>query len=372
MIFPLKNARAVNLQAVLTDLLEEEAVSTGGGGRTAGRSRRAGSDTGNATAAGGSDMAGQVRVVADEDTNALMLMTAPRHFDKLRAIIEKLDRPTPQVLIKVLIAEVTHENDVDLGVEFSAMNLRASGRGPEAFTDFNLAPPGADGLTMRIVETDLTTTIRALEEIGNIDVLSRPYILTSDNRLARITVGQEVPFITDTRTTESGDTLNTIAYEDIGIILTVTPHINPDGLVVMDVSPEISSISETTVPISEFVDASVFNKRSATSRVAIGNGQTIVIGGLMQDRKEKTVRRVPLLGHIPLLGYLFRRTETMTTKTELLIFLTPHVAQDSETLASISSVQQHNADLVHDAVQPGTFQKHMDSMQGKRQRPLKE
>src|SRR5205085_7069263 len=129
------------------------------------------------------------------------------------------------------------------------------------------------------------------------------------------------------RTTETGQTINTIQYQDIGIILNVTPHINEDGLVIMDVAPEVSSLTGTTVPISENASAPVFAKRSAQSRVGIKDGQTIVIGGLMEDRKTSTLSKVPLLGDVPGLGLLFQRRQTTKTKTELLIFLTPHVAQ---------------------------------------------
>ncbi|HPP12731.1 MAG TPA: hypothetical protein PKW42_08375, partial [bacterium] len=195
--------------------------------------------------------------------------------------------------------------------------------------------------------------------------LSRPYILSSDNQAASITVSQRVPFITNTRTTETGQTINTIQYQDIGIILKVTPHINPDGLVILDVSPEISALTGTTVPISETVKAPVFAKRSASSRVAIRDGQTIVIGGLMEDKKTEDTRKVPGLGSIPLLGNLFRRNTTEGTKTELLIFLTPHVATEAEQLRELSSLEVERSPGVRQAVKQGTFQEYMKAMEKK-------
>jgi len=202
-----------------------------------------------------------------------------------------------------------------------------------------------------------------------LDVLSRPYILASDNQPATIMVGQEVPFITSTRITEGGQTINTIDYEDIGIILKVTPHINPEGLVIMDVSPEISALTGTTVPMSETVSAPVFAKRSAESRVAILNGQTIVIGGLMEDRKTETIHKVPLLGNIPILGWLFRRTVEEKTKTELLIFLTPHVVREPEVLKAMSEDEMAGSKVVPEAVEPGAFEEHMKGMQRGAARP---
>ena len=224
----------------------------------------------------------------------------------MQQIIAELDRPVPQVLIKVLVAEVTHDNSADLGVDFSILNRRTSGTGNNGQQNLGQRtppPPPTAGWSSQFLETNVNATLHALASEGKLDVLSRPYILASDNQVASITVGQEVPFITNTRVTDTGQTINTIQYQDVGIILNVTPHINPDGLVILDVAPEISQLTGTTVPISrESVTAPVIAKRSAQSRVGIKNGQTIVIGGLMEDRKTATVSKVPLLGDMPLLG----------------------------------------------------------------------
>lgn len=365
-IYPLKNARAENLKEVLNSLFSEmEARSTGAStqrGQTRQADRRGGSASAAQTAA---DLAGQVYFEADEDTNSLLVMTASKNFQRIKEILADLDKPVPQVLIKVLVAEVTHEKSVDLGVEFSLLNIRESGLGSTLLTDFGVANQ-TGGLIVRTIEKDVEATLRALEEVGKLEVLSRPYILTSNNQPAIITIGEEVPFIRNTRVTETGQTINTIEYEDIGIILEVTPHINPDGLVIMDVKPEISAITGKTVPISETVNASVFAKRSAECRVAIRDGQTIVIGGLIEDQKRDIIKQVPLLGDIPLLGYLFRRTVKETRKTELLIFLTPHVATKDEELEAISEKEKAGSNLVQNAVEPGAFEEHMKGMQSEK------
>jgi general secretion pathway protein D len=261
----------------------------------------------------------------------------------------------------VLIAEVTHNNDTDVGVDFSILNTRASGLGQTAGTTFPPIPQG--GLVVSILEQNVQATIRALATAGKLDILSRPYVLTSDNQQARIMVGQYVPYITDSRITDSGQQINTIDYRDIGIILNVTPHINPDGLVIVDVAPEISSISDQTIAINSTTNATVFNSRSADTRVGIKNGETIVIGGLMQDQKTETVSKVPILGDIPLLRWLFSRTQRSKTKTELLIFLTPHVAATPDLLKGQSQDEMRGTKLVPNAVQPGTFQDHMRGME---------
>src|SRR6185295_1506556 len=153
------------------------------------------------------------------------------------------------------------------------------------------------------------------------------------------------------------------SYRDVGIILNVTPHINPDGLVICDVSPEVSSISDTTVPISSDVNATVFNLRSADSRVGIRNGETIVIGGLMEDRTTQTVSKVPFLGDIPWVGLLFKRNQLKKTKTELLFFLTPHVAAQATALKPMSQDESRDWKLTPNAVGPGVFQDHVRGLQ---------
>ncbi len=305
------------------------------------------------------DLSGQVYAVPDADTNSVLIMTGSGNFERVKQLLSEMDRAVQQVLIKVLLAEVTHSDNKDLGAEFSSLNLKNS----RIFTDFGLGSVATGGLVAKVVQTDFSATVIALEKIGKLDVLSRPYILASDNQTASITVGQTVPFITNSRTTDTGQTVNTIQYQDIGIILNVTPHINPDGLVTLDVSPEISSIAtDLTIPLSDTLNATVFNKRAAQTRVAVADGQTIVIGGLMQDSKLVDRRQVPWLGDIPILGILFARDRTTKGKTELLIFLTPHVAQTQERLSEISEGEEKGAKLVPHAVEEGKFQEHMDAM----------
>ncbi|MCY3019325.1 MAG: type II secretion system secretin GspD [Planctomycetota bacterium] len=395
-VYKCKNAQATNLEAVLNAIFgvqggslsrsaTTQRTSTGVGTnvqRGASSSRLPGSSvSGGGTFAqpssatqgqfsrGGSagnlpaglqsgDLTGQVYVVADTDSNSLIVLTGSRNFEKVKAILADLDKPVPQVLIKVLIAEVTHDKNDDLGVDISVLT---KGTMKSLVTDLGVAG-ATGGLITKVVEKDLTATLRALEGVGKLDILSRPYIMASDNQLSSITVGQEVPFIISSRTTDTGQTINTIEYQDIGIILNVTAHINAEGLVIMDVAPEVSSLTGTTVPISENVSAPVFAKRSAQSRVGVRDGQTVVIGGLMEDRKTENVKGVPGLSRIPGLGALFRRKTTDTSKTELLIFLTPHVAQEPGVLKSIAEREEAALKLVPKAVTPGAFQDHMDGM----------
>jgi type II secretion system protein D len=314
-----------------------------------------------------SELTGNVLVVAEPDTNSLLVTTNRKFEQQVRGIIAELDRPVPQVLIKCLVAEVTHDNSRDLGVDFSVLNLRPSGNGQELQSTMGAAAAAAStvnpgGLVVRVLETNVTATLQALAQQNKLDVLSRPYILTSDNQEADITVGDEVPFVTDSFTDINGGVHNTVQYQDLGVILDVTPHINPDGLVVMDIDPQISALTGQTVTIQAGVSVPVYELRSAQSRVAIQDGQTIVIGGLMQDQKTENTSKIPLLGDIPWLGALFSYKTTDKTKTELLIFLTPHAVMEPAGLLKQSKDEVGGLKLTPNAVEPGTMQDQLRGM----------
>lgn len=368
-VYYMRNAQAANIETVINSIFggssatANQTTATNTNNRNAARTNTNNTNNRLTTASSqtASDLTGQVFAVADADTNSVLILTASSNFERVKDLLKELDRPVPQVLIKVLLAEVTHSNATDLGVEFSAINLKTSAD-TTVFTDFGVAAATPGGLLFKLVETDVSMAVAALQRVGKLDVLSRPYILTSDNQTANIIVGQRVPFIQNSRITDTGQTINTITYEDIGIILNVTPHINPDGLVILDVEPEISSITGDSVPISDTASAPVFATRSAKTRVAINDGKTIVIGGMMQDQKTKTVRKVPLLGDIPILGALFRRDQTTVAKTELLIFLTPHIATDPEVLDELSQEDAGRATIIRNAVAPGVFDEHIKGM----------
>ena len=404
-VYRLRNAQALNLEAVLNALFNGTSItgrsqvsnadrltqarknnsitsssSTSGGGGGGGNTGRAGTV---ASSSGGqmsgqaarlsngaqqtiADLADQVSIIAETDTNSILVRTAPANWERVRGVLDELDHPVQQVLIKVLLAEVTHDKNDDIGADLSVLNLRRNAAGAvtggqQAGGAFGIPAPGAvgaTGLVVQLLETNFSATIRALEEDGKIDVLSRPYILASDNQLASITVGQEVPFVTRSSLTDAGQLNNTIEYRDIGILLDVIPHINPDGMVILDVAPEISTLLNSTVQISNNVAAPLINKRSAQSRVSVRSGQTIVIGGLMQDSVTSTVDKVPLLGDIPYLGNLFKRTSNERRKTELLIFLTPHIAADPNVLTGMGADEVKTTKLLPGSVGPGVYEEH--------------
>lgn len=297
---------------------------------------------GNATTEGArqyfnNTMLGDALIEFDRETRSLIIITDEETNVHIDQVIKQLDRPKPQVLIKVVFVEVTHRDDLDVGIEGS-LGYTQETRDGELQSNYGslLSATLRSQGGFQILDSDFSVTARAMAEAGNFEVLSRPSILTRNNQEATITVGEEVPFIRDSRITDQGDQINTVEYEDIGIILTVTPFITSDGLVEMIVAPEISTRTDEAIRISNDVEYPVFAKRSAETVVVTGNGKTVVIGGLMERNKRETVRKVPLLGDIPLLGWAFRRKIKEDTKTELLIFLTPYVVNQPEELERLT------------------------------------
>lgn len=273
---------------------------------------------------------GSAIVQIDPETRSLVVIADPETNEQIRRVIESLDQPKPQVLIKVLFVEVTHRRGLDLGTDL--LHTSASGDVLEnrIQTEWGVAAEMEGGF-WRLLTDDFDATLRALAERGLLEVLSRPAILARNNQEAVIVVGEEVPFVTNSRVADNGSVFNTIEYADVGIILRVTPYILSNEQVELIVAPEISTLTEQTIPVSETVRSPVIAKRQAETVVVTPNGRTVVIGGLMESQKTESVRKVPVLGDIPLLGVLFRRKVTEDIKKELVIFLTPYiVAQPGE------------------------------------------
>jgi general secretion pathway protein D len=366
---PRKNANASNLMEVLNNLFAEiqslNQATTGTGQQFQGTGRQqtaapqAGGATTSSSSSGANDLSEETYFEAETETNSLLVLTSTKNYDKVRPIIDELDKPVGQVLIKCLFAEITYSNNLDMGTEFSMLNLRSDGGSTRTSTIFG---EPLQGLFVNNLSGDLDITLHALQEAGKLNILSRPYILASNNQLATITVGSQVPFATGETTSNVG-TQTTTEYRDIGIILEVTPSINPDGLVNMTVRPEISSQSGDSVQISEKLALPVFTTRSSETKVAVRDGQTIVIGGLIQAEIRDTIKKIPLLGDIPIAGHLFKRTEKSKAKTELLIFLTPHVAPDALALTPISDLVRARSNLQNDKRSADLFRQHIDAME---------
>jgi general secretion pathway protein D len=299
-------------------------------------------------------------VIADDETSLY-----------ISQVISNLDRPQPQVLIKVVFLEVTHNNSLDIGLEgawgkgignsttgavanafgMSAINSAIGSNAPLAnmfgqpIQSFSPMPPGA-GL-YQIFAQDYQVTLRAIAQAGKAKVLSRPSIVARNNQPATITVGQQVPLITSVRFDTFGNAINSVTYQPVGIILSVTPFITGDGMVEMIVSPQTSQLvadRSQWVSISAGVSAPLINSRSADTVVVTPDRQTVIIGGLMEDDKAESESKIPFLGDIPYLGNLFKRKTKSDSKTELLIFLTPHIIRAPSEMAQLTAVERQNSE----------------------------
>jgi general secretion pathway protein D len=323
----------------------------------------AGTGTGGTRQYYPSGAVGEAMVTADPETRRLIVITDDETSEYVSQVITNLDRPKPQVLIKVVFLEVTHRNALDIGIEGGARhNVDGStGAGATAFglsglgsiatnvplnslglpiQSFQPIPPGAG--VYQILGSDFQATLRAIAQAGKTEILSRPSILTRNSQQAVISLGQEVPLVTNTRFDAVNGQINTVSYTSVGIILRVTPFITDEGLVEMIVSPETSQLADQSqwVNIGGGAQAPVINSRVADTVVVVPDAQTVVIGGLMQNSKARAESKVPILGDLPLLGNLFKRKIKDDSKTELIIFLTPYIVREPTQLAAVSAMER--------------------------------
>ena len=276
----------------------------------------------------------EVSVVAETNSNVLLISASPMFFDQVKEIITELDQQQPQVLIQVLLAEIAMDAVKDLGVEWTYAKNLSTTRNLSTGLDLGLPAQLAQfgGYSALVTGNDFDFLVRALESSGKVDVLSRPQILTADNVPATINIGQRIPLITDSRVTERGDTINSFRYEDVGVNLMVTPRISPDGFVMMDVGTTNSSVSSSTVEINKNATVPIINSRRATTSVSVQDGKTVVIGGLISNVEDERKRKVPFFGDIPYLGALFRSSKKSSERRELLIMLTPQIIASKNSL----------------------------------------
>lgn len=294
---------------------------------------------------------GQADIQPDTTTNSLVIRTSPRNFLSIQGLLRDLDRMRPQVLIKVLIADVTLDDQLQFGVEgFWEHQVTPNNSGPATAKYGTNFPLGTTGLTYALTADNgkYQATLNAFASEGKLKVLATPRIMVLDNQTANINIGQDVPRITNSTINSLGNTVNSVTYESVGVILNVTPHINPDGLVTMIVAPEISNVASRSesVPITADVSSPTFNVNRAQTTVAVRNGTTVVLGGMIRDDVDDTVSKVPILGDIPLLGFLFSNTSKHKIKRELMIFLTPYVAFTAMELEEITQLEKSRLKVI--------------------------
>jgi general secretion pathway protein D len=309
---------------------------------------------------------GDIYFSIDPETRRIMYITDVNTAGYVRQVLTNLDRPKPQVLIKVVFLEVTHNDMSDIGIEggwgknnissditnasvisglglsslsatLQPTNKNAFGVPLGSFQPVSpMTAPGAGLFTM--MGTDYQVTLRAIAQAGKARILSRPSIVARNNQPAYIQVGANVPLITSTSYSGlNGTPINSYSYTAVGVILQVTPFITSDQRVEMIVQPSISSIDNSiSVPITAGVSAPGISIRAANTVVVTEDGVTVVIGGLMQELKAKNDTKIPVLGDIPLLGNLFKRVQKAAQGTELVIFLTPFIMPTTSEFAQLS------------------------------------
>ena len=376
-VYYLENAKAEELAGVLGSLYGEGKADSSRTGRqpltperqrrgesmssTSSRDRSRGSrsrdreplsrrkEAGAAGSAGFAGMLqGELTIVTDETTNSLIIRALPADYVAIKETIQKLDIVPKQVLIEVLIAEVRMSGDTQFGVEWALRDANASLGGYKGQSrtemDFGLGGVGADlakglgqGFSYRFSSNQLQAFLVAQASQNKLNILASPQIMVADNKEARIEVGEEVPIVTSEYvplTTENVDqTSRNIEYRNTGVILEVTPRINDKGLVALDISQEVSKAQK--IEAGGIQSPTITNRKAETSLV-VQNATTVVIGGLIGAESGKTVRGVPFLSSIPILGYFFSSTGQTKAKSELIILITPHVVTNINEAAAIS------------------------------------
>lgn len=283
--------------------------------------------------------ASEVRVVADRENNALLILANAAGHEKIEAALKKLDSAPRQVLIEVMIAEVTLTDELKYGVEWALtsgnrksfqLDLGAAGIG-KLTPGFSYALANATG-------TGIKAVLNALATNDKINVLSSPHVMVADNQTAKIQVGDSVPIQgQQTITTGGAAVVSSVQYLDTGIILSVTPRINASGLVNLDIAQEFSIPGAINTALS---NSPTISKRATKTQVTVQSGETMVLGGLISEKSTIGSGGLPFLSSLPLVGGLFGTTDRLTTKTELIVLITPRVAHNVAQAKAVSDELQ--------------------------------
>ncbi len=271
-----------------------------------------------------------ITVIPDPNTNSLIVVGDPEIAAFVQEILDQLDRIPEQVMIETMIVEATLDESMKLGVEWSSVMSDPLGLNNSTGTanqNFGLqtANPPLQGFRYTLTGPDYTAFINALKSDDKFQVLSTPSIFTSNNVEAEINISQSIPYVLSTREDNNGNLTFNYAFQDVGIVLTVTPRITSNGYVSLDVV-------QTANDLQGFTDfnAPIVNQRQAQTTVSVRDGHTIVLGGIMRTVVTSSVKKIPLLGDIPILGEIFKTRDNSQTKTELMVFLTPRVVRDDD------------------------------------------
>lgn len=312
---------------------------------------------GSVPSAVGGGLAGAVQIIPDEATNTLVIKANPQDYLLIKQVIDNIDKVPRQVLIQVMVAEVTLNDETKFGVEWWLKNAKTkiggdlypaqikldSGLvGPTASTiTGDLAKGVSSGLNYMLLDGagDVIGLVNALSTTTDINLLSAPHVLASDGKEAKIEVGSDEPVVTQTvstptaatsatGTTTSLSTSNSVQYRPTGILLSVKPNVNESGLVTLVLSQEVSNRGNSVLVGGQEYPS--FSKRKVNTEVTLQEGRSLLVAGLIQDKANNSDTGIPLLKDIPGLGYLFGATGKSRQKTELIITLTPYVVRTRE------------------------------------------
>ena len=305
-----------------------------------------------------SNLIAQVRIVPVWRQNALMVIAPPEYKDSIVELVSKLDKPGRQVLIAAIVAEVARDDAESLGLRWSSQTITPSnpdnsiGIGANATgSDTNFATSLFDTSVLN-VNADLNVLLQALAQKTRVAILSEPKVFTSDNQEAEFFDGQDIPFVTDSQVNTQGNLVQSFDYRAVGIQLRARPRITLQGDVDLRVNLELSSI----VPGQTLFGGFVVDRRETTTQLIVKDKQTIVISGILRQEESDIVRKIPILGDIPLLGALFTSREKSLSNTELLVFITPIVVVNTEANESLNAPYKERLDDLR-----GTLRKEQES-----------
>jgi len=264
-----------------------------------------------------------IRIRADDANNSLVILATTEEFQLLQQVITVLDVTPNQVMLEATIAEVTLRDDLSYGLNW----FLESGEFNFTFSsaDNGAVAPSYPGLSVLFSGSDGRAVLSAVASVTDVNVLSSPTLMVLDNRTATLQVGDQVPIVTQTAVSTidpDAPIVNQVELRDTGVILKVTPRVNEGGRVMLDIEQEVSDVVETS---TSGIDSPTIQQRKIQTSVAVDNGATVALGGLIRDRVTETATKIPLLGDIPGLGQLFRSTTKRNDRTELVVLITPRV-----------------------------------------------
>ena len=342
-VYLVRNGNAAQLASLLSTIY---------GGSGSGSSAKAGVAPGMTQAKSGSGSGGaskrnqtsggggtfmldnDVRIVSDDYNNSLLVYATPYEYQKVERILTKLDVVATQVLIEASIVEVTLTDDLQYGLEWAFDNNLGGGDSGRGLLDVggNLEPQAGFSYTITNSAGTTKAVLNALAEDSLLNVISTPSVMVLDNHTATINVGDQQPIQSQSTVTNGGNVQNSITYKDTGVQLTVTPSVNDGGLVTLDIEQSVTDVG----PVDSATKQRSFNQRAVKSRVAIRSGESVVLGGMIRDNETEGQSGVPVLKDIPLVGALFSTTTKASTRTELLIFITPRVMESDQDLRDLN------------------------------------